>query len=191
MDDLWFPKQYRVAGAEVYLKLRIHDGRLECLEATIVAAQPVTTSLWRSINIGSLTARARREVMKQIRAHVEAEEAQQLDADEAWIRDEVLADAKKLIASESERRKPGRPPLHGPEHFKRVAEVYSDAWKAGKAPTQAVVRRFTVSASTAAKWISRARREGYLGPTTQGKGGATVPVRRTISKRSTKRRSRG
>lgn len=58
---------------------------------------------------------------------------------------------------------PGRPPLYGPEHFARVADVYSTAYRnRSRNPTLTVSKEFQVSRSTAAKWVARARTLGFL-----------------------------
>lgn len=81
--------------------------------------------------------------------------------------------ARERLASikhaESARR--GRPPLYGREHFERVAAVYNEALRSGAMPPLgAVARAWTVSESTAAKWVSRCRRTfGLLPPTTPGR----------------------
>jgi hypothetical protein len=51
-----------------------------------------------------------------------------------------------------------------PEHLRRVARVYENAQVLGEPPTQAVQKDFEVSHSTAAKWVGRARDEGFLPP---------------------------
>jgi hypothetical protein len=51
-----------------------------------------------------------------------------------------------------------------PEHLSLVAQIYSEARKEGLPPTQAVQKRFDVSHSTAAKWVSAARRSDFLPP---------------------------
>ena len=62
---------------------------------------------------------------------------------------------------------------HGPEHFAEVAQVYRDALACQvPSPTRQIALRFNVSRSTAAKWVSEARRRGLLGPTRQGVAGA-------------------
>lgn len=45
-----------------------------------------------------------------------------------------------------------------------VAKVYRRAHKAGQPPTAAVAEHFVVSHSTAARWVSEARKAGSLGP---------------------------
>jgi hypothetical protein len=64
----------------------------------------------------------------------------------------------------------GRRPVYDRSFFQQVAEVYATAAARGDNPTDAVRKWKTVSKSTAAKWVSKARNElGLLPPTTRGK----------------------
>ena len=72
---------------------------------------------------------------------------------------------------EPDPRRGGRPRLYDQDHFRKVADVYRDAWRRSNSPTQTVASRFNVSPSTAAKWVKRARDMGFLGKTTAGRPG--------------------
>jgi len=77
-------------------------------------------------------------------------------------------DLGRLNRAQTEpRKRPGRPPSYGEEHFEEVARVYRDHTRAGgRAPTKAVQQRFQpVTKSAAAKWVSRARQMGLIEPT--------------------------
>lgn len=64
-------------------------------------------------------------------------------------------------------------------HFAEVAAIYRQAHQNRRPPTKAVAEEFTVSHSTATKWVARARGMGLLGPTKPGKaGGITRTTRR-------------
>lgn len=65
----------------------------------------------------------------------------------------------------------GRPRLYGLQHYQEVSRVYAEAWHRGDPPTKAVAGWGNVSDSTAAKWVSKARELGFLGPTTKGRPG--------------------
>jgi hypothetical protein len=56
-----------------------------------------------------------------------------------------------------------------PEFLRQVAEVYREALRTGRAPTQAVKSRFFVSERMAGGYVQRARKAGLLPPTTPGK----------------------
>ncbi|MGQ5580358.1 hypothetical protein [Streptomyces sp. ECR3.8] len=57
------------------------------------------------------------------------------------------------------------------EHLERVAEVYRNADAAGAPPTRTVQEQFGTTHSTAAKWVSQARKQGILGPPPGTRGG--------------------
>jgi len=68
----------------------------------------------------------------------------------------------------------GRRPVYDRNFFQEVARVYKMAVTMGDNPTEAVMKWKTVSKSTAAKWVARARNEfGLLPPTTRGKATAS------------------
>ncbi len=84
----------------------------------------------------------------------------------------ALSQWNDLYASKLERptRTGGAYPLDA-EHYRAVASIYRRAVAAGGAPTNAVRRSMQVSPQTAARYVSQARRRGFLGPTTQGRAG--------------------
>lgn len=55
--------------------------------------------------------------------------------------------------------------------LREVAEIYRAAIAEGRHPTTAVRDALMVSHSQAAKYVSRARKRGYLGPTSAGRAG--------------------
>jgi hypothetical protein len=58
----------------------------------------------------------------------------------------------------AERKRTGRPPLYGRDHFEKVAQIYeSHRAKGGRTPTKAVADEMKTSKATAAKWVARAR----------------------------------
>lgn len=61
------------------------------------------------------------------------------------------------------------------EMLEQVASTYRSAFAQGKAPTKAVAASFGVSHSSAARWVGRARDEGYLEQTTAGRAGEVKP----------------
>lgn len=61
---------------------------------------------------------------------------------------------------------------HPPQHFVEVAAVYRSAYRLREAPTQAVANHWSVSKSTAAKWVAKARDRGLLPETSRGKPSA-------------------
>jgi hypothetical protein len=89
---------------------------------------------------------------------------------EAALRKRAL-EVLPVFEEGGDRSRGGRPPLHGPDHFEKVARTYIEALTHGRPPLKAVAAWGSVSASTAAKWVARCRELGLLGPTTQGKAG--------------------
>jgi hypothetical protein len=74
-------------------------------------------------------------------------------------REAIEIRARDLSAARTpERKKPGRPPKYGREHFEQVAGIYNETVRAGRRdPTSTVGQRFSVSKGAAAKWVARAR----------------------------------
>jgi transposase len=126
-------------------------GRYECVELRIkqksVEREPITTSLIRALPVASAIDRAR-EGLAAKRRHKERRRRRQEPA-----------------------RQPrtGRPREIDEEHLRAVAQVYRDAFRTSRKPTKIVAETFDRSPATAARWVTRARREGFLPPTTQGK----------------------
>lgn len=69
---------------------------------------------------------------------------------------------------------------HGPRipdrsaHLAEVALTYVEALADGRNTVDAIVERFTVSESTARRWVSMARDEGWLTPTEPGRAGGEL-----------------
>ena len=84
----------------------------------------------------------------------------------------------------SRKRRGGRPPIYGPDHWIEVARVYREAY-AGKrlTPTRAVATHFDVSVTAAVKWVAKCRELGLLPKTTQGKARAKAPTKTKGRKR--------
>jgi hypothetical protein len=61
-----------------------------------------------------------------------------------------------------ERRRAGRPPTHGPEHFAQVAQMARQARSAGQSARRAIAEHWTVGQPTADKWMRQARELGLL-----------------------------
>jgi hypothetical protein len=129
---------------------------------------PVTTSLLRSLNL-----------------HTIVEDTKQWTADfhEYFLtrHPELLADLSRDISRREEeleavqrlrgKKRRGR---YGPDHWASVARTYLRALPTG-APTTAVAKKFSVSKSTAAKWVRKTRDLGFLGETQKGKAGGVPP----------------
>jgi hypothetical protein len=66
-----------------------------------------------------------------------------------------------------------------PEHLAKVAEVYRQAWEDGEPPTKAVAQNFSVSHSTAARWVGAARKAKHLGDADGSRGGELPAAKRS------------
>lgn len=76
------------------------------------------------------------------------------------------------LAIETPRRRPGRPVSLGPNHYREIARIYAEAWRAGdRHPSATVAAKLHVARSTAAKGVATARRLGFLGPTMPRRAG--------------------
>lgn len=151
--------------------IRVHfdevGGRTECVKLEIrrktVEQEPITASLVRAIPVASIIDDARKNVTRNLCAPRKREPR-----------------AKSIL---------GRRPLDA-ELLRAVAEVYTDAWKSGGHPTKAVEAHFDRPYPTAARWISRARKEGFLSPTTRGRPGVQEHETRVKKSRKPTRRRR-
>jgi len=76
----------------------------------------------------------------------------------------------------------GRRPFRDDDHYRKVATIYTEAWRTTGAPTRAVEEHFApVHHSTAARWVQECRRRGFLAPTAERKAGGIL-TRKTESK---------
>lgn len=80
----------------------------------------------------------------------------------------------RMTAVAFPRSRPHRRRLITKEHLQNVAETYRLALQRGLAPTKHVAETFTVSHSTAARWVHLARKAGALGPATGKRPGEAV-----------------
>lgn len=92
--------------------------------------------------------------------------------------EEADGSSEAFAALEAFRAERGKRPAVGrrrnritPQLLDEVAQVYREAFDAGTAPTQAVGTHFGIPHSTAANWVTRARRDGQLGPADGTRGG--------------------
>lgn len=57
------------------------------------------------------------------------------------------------------------------ERLEAVADFYRKAMEEGKPPTREIADSMHVARSTAARWVSKARERGFLGPARRGRAG--------------------
>jgi hypothetical protein len=159
-----------VEGRKIEVRFAELDGRLECIGLEIGPRMndnghftEVVESDLRPLSAAEMRFPFRRIVDVGLQAAV----MDRVGTDD-WEADQraFAADIDKLNAARAEpRKRPGRPPSYGPEHFEKVARIYREHLKdGGRTPTKAVQEHFTVTKSTAAKWVARARELGNLEP---------------------------
>lgn len=152
---------------------------------------PVTATLLRALPLGRLIDENRSSFApsaqwialgtEQRKAVLAAAREAGVDLDRSGPREWMAAAPAGLLAEINEdqqvrpwvrdRPKGGRPPTYPPDHYRKVAVVYREAYARGEAPRQAVASHFDVAETTAAKWIVRARKLGALRRTSRGRAG--------------------
>ena len=141
-------------------KMRRRDNNFD-----VLVESPIFTSDLRGVALQSLTSAWVAKTLKTAELILDDSAGAPASAD--WKR-RVRKFQKELEATKPAR--PGRKPIYGPEHFKKVAAVYRKAERERQPPTKAVADWGKVNRSTANKWVGRARNEfGLLPKTTQGK----------------------
>ncbi len=168
---LWINERMGVMGhrlpsghaANVHVMVR--DGRLVAEEVSVRVVDsesgPVTGEVLRTVPVASLV----RECEGMV-----------------WVGDEPPADdisdeafLESIWAHTFSNEVAARLAANGPtqETLEAVAQVYQLAYLVGAHPTQAVEGRFRLPRSTAGRWVSLARKRGFLGEAPRpGKAGA-------------------
>lgn len=126
---------------------------------------PVTSSVVRQLNVGSLIKEGRRDA---------------IGLHESVIASEGFSERAKAASERGleQMGQPGRPPRYDERHYIEVARVYQAAYEDNRTPTRAVAAHFAISQPQAAKWVSTARNKyGLLGPTTKGRATGITRVR--------------
>ena len=154
------------------------DGRYEVngfeMNARRDNRTPLTATLLRSVPLGSLIEKGRRnqiEFRKDSALILQrTKESRDTFAEMGYPTDKSLRDSLKEVEQDvfKEIEVLETPPprsRYDEDHWRRVTAVYDEAWAAGSTPTKAVAEHFNSSRSTAAKWVSICRKKGLLPPT--------------------------
>lgn len=156
------------------------SGRYECVGFEIAEFDPparddppepahiITAQIVRAIPVGWLTQQARQRVGRDAEALAGVCE-QAGDHAHALFQTDL---ATKFMGEAG-----SRPRMWGNDHYRKVAELYTVAWRKDYPPTQTVEKAFEVSHSTAARWVQECRTRGFLGPTEKRKAGGLLPER--------------
>lgn len=115
--------------------------------------QPITAATLKSIPVRRLAAAA-------IAAGAFSPADDQLPPEEP----EALDWSRWSEPEKPKRKRAGRPPVYGPEHYAEVADEARAARAAGKSARRAIAERWSMSETTADKWMREARRLGLLEP---------------------------
>jgi hypothetical protein len=126
----------------------LESGRLEPASVTIVGAGHacVVADVLRRLPIGTMQQTARRDGAR-------------LSARAKAARSDWRPDVLQLLDNMGRGH---RGVATTPDEIQRVADVYLEAWGAGRPVTEAVADEFLISKSTAGKRIMKARRAGLL-----------------------------
>jgi hypothetical protein len=155
----------------VTIEYGIVNDRLEAQTLTVrMNSTPVTTSIVRALPIGAWMAEDRRLEVRS--AGWEQFSRGLTSKDRAKLRRRIRA---------ATHARAGRPKITR-DLLQEVADVYRRAHERGDPPTQAVADHFPTPRSTAAKWVQRAREEGFLGKTEERRAGEQ-PTKRKATKR--------
>jgi hypothetical protein len=172
-DELEGPWLVRLGWREV-------GGRKECVGMVLAQKEPaygdpyppapiLTATKVRAVPVGDFIDRGRRMLAGSAETVAGLDEAEGQPEDAKRVRE---------YGRRFEGKAGGRPRLYGEEHYRHVARVYSDAWRGGEPPTQAVERHpdfEPISHSTAARWVRECRKRGFLGETEKRVAGGVLP----------------
>jgi hypothetical protein len=152
------PRQHRMGPWAITVELADVDGRLECVGISVrsSSSKSLTAEAFRGVRLGRVVDLARRNITARTSGS---------------MGQVTRVDLAKDAQAELDRRDFSKGGAHGlpPRELARVADVYAQAWREGRKPTQAVAKRFHITPSAAAKRVHRARQLGLLSATTKGK----------------------
>lgn len=157
-SDGEFPQDVRAEVAPDTAQGLLIVQRLELQQRS--GGEPVTSVTIRAIAVGKLIQAC--VPFLQIRT-IDPEDGTVKSAGTPWLRSEDLEHARR----------------NGPDDqtLRRVAHVYRLSLLLDGTPTKAVAAAFKVSQATAARWVTRSRQAGFLGPVKgRGRAGALPAV---------------
>jgi transposase-like protein len=131
-----------------------------------------TNATWRCIGY-TVEARDNADGLAELTVGEAIEIAKHLPAYFDAVANQLAFSTASVVAEAKAMMRRGRRGL--PDHFfVAIAHEYRRHLAAGKPPTASIARDFDVGRSTAASWISGARKRGYLGPARPGEAGEAV-----------------
>lgn len=118
----------------------------------------------RTVDSQSMTTFLRWATAQAVAWHMADQFAAVRDTPEAVPVEEGREQIEAAMGAVWEAATPRRRRIVTPDLLAQVAEVYRAALRDGRPPTAAVAEQFTVSHSTAARWVREARQQQHLGP---------------------------
>jgi antitoxin (DNA-binding transcriptional repressor) of toxin-antitoxin stability system len=138
----------------------------------VLAGEPVTASLVRTLPVARIVAAAREERFERAGGRF----AEAYDSGQDIDVDPGIVDSARAAAEPWAERRPGRPVKLDDSHYREVAQVYSSALAAGKSPLVAIERQWPVTRPTVSRWVAAARSAGLLPPTSRGRARGNGPI---------------
>lgn len=153
-------------GLEVRIRIDVSRSfRARCTELSILANPQgvVTADVLRKISLGRLV----KEAVAETASHFEFRGTTPSGGSKFVM---FSTAGKEIYAATLDRVGHGTPLTDS--DLKEVADLYRAVVASGsRSPTREVAERKHVARSTAARWVSRARSKGLLGPPIRGRGG--------------------
>lgn len=164
-------------GAQVLLAIEVDDSGAAACNRFEVAAESVSGELLRRVPVGRLLARAM--AAAHFRWGEPLEDGVRIDFGEGGVArfptPEESADFYGRYTGNARRPRRGSPITD--KNLSDVADLYRAALRRGDPPTQKVAEEMHVARSTAARWVSAARKRGLLGPAMRGRAGERMEER--------------
>ncbi len=155
-----------VGGRRVELRFALVEGRLVCVGLELgppVLKNAKGPHVFEVVDDGQLEPLRTAEIRLPLRELVD-EALERAVALTEGLRPETQArfDQHRAAAKKGA-RKPGRPPTHGDDHYRKVARIYEETLRNGRRdPLQAIMRALHIEKTAAASKAREARRRGFL-----------------------------
>lgn len=168
LDGTAAPKRFtatiELAGCEATLELELDDENVPRCRALAVRAGEVTDETLREIHVAELAALALAEAARPYEPSAPG-----------VVRMPIFpapADRERAYERFVEgARRPRQGSRVDDETLSQVADLYRAAVAAGDPPTAMIGKTMNASRSTAARWVTKARERGFLGPALRGRAG--------------------
>jgi hypothetical protein len=152
VDRLW-PDEMK-GPYYVRITLSLVEGTLGVTQIVVAGNDPACDPPWTGRDTGTHVALRGRDLQKIPTHRIAAKTLEELTVRWAPLLSRLPSEAAQIASAaimHAPRTKRGRPRLSGPEHWTEVAQVHAS----GGMP--AVIERWSLSYSTAWRWVKRAR----------------------------------